>query len=670
MVPCFFSDHRAIHFQGALGKGFAPGPGSWKLNCTLLERREIVEDLRSAYVSWQQDKARFPNVSQWWELTKVKMRSFFQAKGRTMVCERRGNLRRLQKKLQSLQDLQLCNWDVREELEETKESLKRHFEEESRQLIFRSKVENLEKGEKCNSFFFRKLHTAHTPLSELRDSQGVLQEGKEGVKKVLTDFYRDLYSPKETEKDAAEKFLSELFAECIMRNPEIRGITAPGRGKREVKCSLYMDDVTIFCADRQSVRALVQTCETFSRASGAKVNCGKSETMLFGQWDTTSDPFPFPIKADLIKILGIWFGGEGAALKSWEERMAKVRQLIGLWSLRDLTIEGKILVLRNETLPVLQYTAQAWPPLATVSRAITRAVFHFIWGSKMDRVKRAVMYKDPRKGGKGVPDIPVMLRAFFVCNCVRRTLRDNDQSSAGSSMSRFFLLPLWRGLGWDKWDSSIPYNWTTPWFYLDVSKFVREHQLEGVKPDLWTPKVIHKLIRAKDTMEQISGLPDATAETVWKNVASSRLTNRHKDIAWMTIQGGLPLRTFMHARGLCRYRHCPTCIVAEETALHVFWQCPFAQALLDALKLELRDNVHRKHLSYHSVLYGLFPGTHTLDAIQDAWRIMCCVKDALWFARNRLVLRREQVSIQDCRRLIHSLLRDYSIIDRLEAEED
>ncbi|KAM4690226.1 LOW QUALITY PROTEIN: uncharacterized protein WCC33_017639 [Rhinophrynus dorsalis] len=594
MVPCFFSDHRAIHFQGALGKGFAPGPGSWKLNCTLLERREIVEELRSAYVSWQQDKARFPNVSQWWELTKVKMRSFFQAKGRTIVCERRGNLRRLQKKLQSLQDLQLCNWDVREELEETKESLKRHFEEESRQLIFRSKVENLEK---------------------------------------------------------------ELFAECIRRNPEIRGITTPGRGKREVKCSLYMDDVTIFCADRQSVRALVQTCETFSRASGAKVNCGKSETMLFGRWDTTSDPFPFPIKADLIKILGIWFGGEGAALRSWEERMAKVRQLIGLWSLRDLTIEGKILVLRNETLPVLQYTAQTWPPLATVSRAITKAVFHFIWSSKMDRVKCTVMYKDPRKG---VRDIPIMLRAFFVCNCVRRTLRDNDQSSAGNSM---------RGLGWNKWDSSIPYNWTTPWFYLDVSKFVREHQLEGVKPDLWTPKVIHKLIRAKDTME-ISGLPDATAETVWKNVASSRLTNRHKDIAWMTIQGGLPLRTFMHARGLCRYRHCPTCIVAEETALHVFWQCPFAQALLDALKLELRDNVHRKHLSYHSVLYGLFPGTHTLDAIQDAWRIMCCVKDALWFARNRLVLRREQVSIQDCRRLIHSLLRDYSIIDRLEAEED
>ncbi|KAM4705112.1 LOW QUALITY PROTEIN: uncharacterized protein WCC33_009972 [Rhinophrynus dorsalis] len=362
-------------------------------------------------------------------------------KGRCQECKRRSELRRLQKKLHSLQDLQLCGWDVRKELDETKEGLKRHFEEESRCIIFRSKVEYLEKGEKCNSFFFRKLHSAHTPLIELRDRDGRIQEGKEGVMKVVTDFYRDLYSPN-TDTDQADKFLSELFTECIRQNPEIRGITAPISGRQEAKCSLYMDDVTIFCADQQSVKEIIQTCEDFGKASGAKVNCGKSETMLFWEWHLSSDPFPFPIRTGLIKILGVWFGGKGMALKCWDERLAIVRQKFGLWSLRDLTIEGKILVLQNEILPVLQYMAQAWPPLATICRAITRAVFHFIWGSKMDRVKREVMYKEPYKGAKGVPDIPTMLRAFFVCNCVRRTLRESDQGSARNAMSRFFLLPL------------------------------------------------------------------------------------------------------------------------------------------------------------------------------------------------------------------------------------
>ncbi|KAM4699100.1 uncharacterized protein O3C94_000703 [Discoglossus pictus] len=490
-------------------------------------------------------------------------------------------------------------------MEEAKESLKRHFEEESKRLIFRSKVEHLEK---------------------------------------------------------------ELFAEYIRGSPEIRGITAPGPDRRQVKCSLYMDDVTIFCSDERSVRTLVQVCEDFGRASGAKVNCGKSETALFGEWHLTSAPLPFPIKSDLIKILGVWFGGKGAALKCWEERLARVQQKFGLWSLRDLSMEGKILVLRNEILPVLQYVAQAWPPLTSVCRAISKAVFYFIWGSKMDRVKRTVLCKEPLKGGKGVPDIPTMLRIFFACNCVRRTLRDCDQGSAGVAMSRFFLLPLWRGLGWDRWDSSFPYNWTTPWFYQDVVKFVREHQLQSIKPDLWTPKVIYKLLRSKDIMESVDGLPAKTAETVWDNVSSKRLTNRHKDTAWMAIQGGLPLRQFMHARGLCKYRHCPRGCTAEETSLHVFWQCPFAQNLLDSLADELKDCIPRRYLTYHSVLYGLFHGTHSVGAIQDAWRIMCCVKDALWFARNRLILKRITVTTQDCRRLVLSLLRDYSILDSPEEE--
>ncbi|KAM4701964.1 LOW QUALITY PROTEIN: uncharacterized protein O3C94_002878 [Discoglossus pictus] len=260
-----------------------------------------------------------------------------------------------------------------------------------------------------------------------------------------------------------------------------------------------------------------------------------------------------------------------------------------------------------------------------------------------------------------------MLRIFFACNCVRRTLRDCDKGSAGVAMSRFFLLPLWRGFGWDKWDSSFPYNWTTPWFYQDVVKFVREHQLQSIKPDLWTPKVIYKLLRSKDIMESVDGLPAKTAETVWDNVSSKRLTNRHKDTAWMAIQGGHPLRQFMHARGLCKYRHCPRGCTAEETSLHVFWQCPFAQNLLDSLADELKNFVPRRYFTYHSVLYGLFHGTHSVGAIQDAWRLMCCVKDAL-ICQKSLIRKRVTVTTQDCRRLVLSLLRDYSILDSPEEE--
>ncbi|XP_056391990.1 uncharacterized protein LOC130284987 isoform X1 [Hyla sarda] len=221
MVPCLFSDHRAIRFRGTLGHGFPPGPGSWKLNCALLEQREVMEELRDAYLVWRNDKCLFNCISDWWEYVKVEFRCFFQAKGRKQACAKKWDFRKLQRELRSRQDLLQCGWDVREELEETKKSLKRHFEEESKRIVFRSKVEDLEK---------------------------------------------------------------ELFAETIRQNGEIRGITAPGPDRYEVKCPLYMDDVTVFCADQRSVTALIQTCEDFGRASGAKVNCGKSEAMLFREW--------------------------------------------------------------------------------------------------------------------------------------------------------------------------------------------------------------------------------------------------------------------------------------------------------------------------------------------------------------------------------------------------
>ncbi|KAJ1126465.1 hypothetical protein NDU88_004872 [Pleurodeles waltl] len=215
--------------------------------------------------------------------------------------------------------------------------------------------------------------------------------------------------------------------------------------------------------------------------------------------------------AGLVKILGIWFGGPGAAAKNWNERLAKVKQKLGFWSLRHLSIEGKALVLRNDALPVLPYVTQAWPLLANVAWAVNSMVFHFVWHSKMDRVKRTVMHKEHRKGGKAVLDIPTILRAFFVCGCIRKTLLNENKDHSACRVFRFFLLPVWRRLGWDKCENATMFNWDLPWYYKEIEKFVVEFGLYCVTPSLWKPRTIHRLIRSRDTTEPVSDLPPATA---------------------------------------------------------------------------------------------------------------------------------------------------------------
>ncbi|KAJ1166981.1 hypothetical protein NDU88_007374 [Pleurodeles waltl] len=167
----------------------------------------------------------FHSAGEWWEWVKDRFLSFFQDASRAAAREKKRDFRQLQSKPQRLFELELRGWDVDDELEETRKGLAEHFREESRKIIFRTRTENLEKDEKCNSFFFKKLHSAHTPLVELRDSEGNLQSGKERVMRVITDFYGELYSPKSSERSQAASFLKGISKTL---SPEERGgLNAP-----------------------------------------------------------------------------------------------------------------------------------------------------------------------------------------------------------------------------------------------------------------------------------------------------------------------------------------------------------------------------------------------------------------------------------------------------------
>ncbi|KAJ1126756.1 hypothetical protein NDU88_005162 [Pleurodeles waltl] len=230
MVTVHFSDHRAIRFQGE-----RTGPGTWKLNSSLLGREDVQEELRGTYSEWQGMKDIFQSTGEWWEWVKGRIQDFFKKVGRKAERGRRKEFSRLQQQLQELYDLQLRGWDVMNPLEVVKKELSEHFHDESRRIIFRSKVENLEKGEKCNSFFFKKIHSAHTPLVQLRNREGTLCDTKEDIKKAVTDFYGDLYSEKRSDGDQTERFLSNIP----------RKVSAPAREVLNVPLTLEELHLTV-----------------------------------------------------------------------------------------------------------------------------------------------------------------------------------------------------------------------------------------------------------------------------------------------------------------------------------------------------------------------------------------------------------------------------------------
>lgn len=455
----------------------------------------------------------------------------------------------------------------------------------------------------------------------------------------------------------------EMFAGFIRAEKGIQGIVIPGSGGTQLKCSLYMDDVSLFCRDQPSIDKLIQVCDWFGQASGARINFEKSEAMIFGLW-SSGISIPFSVKTGFIKILGIWFGGEGAILKSWEERLSKVNQKFGLWQQRVLTLEGKALVLRNEILPVLLYVAQVWPLLYACIRAINKAVFHFIWGSKMDRLSRAIMFKPAKNGGKNVPDCVSILMSTFVCNVLQICLLPCYKSSKCFFFLRFYMYASLRKFGWVSLSLSLPHCWSVPFYLNTVLKFVRKNKLESLLVEDWKPRIITSKINGNEEVVPIGVFVEQTVVKIWENVSAQVLINRQKDIAWMSVHRCLPVRAFFHARGLTPINVCPRqeC-KREETVFHLFIECNFSKQVLFAVKDLFEKFLPKETLTSDFLLYGILQQPYDEMNKMCAWIIACCLKDVLWSARNVLIMKRKRLSVCSCKRLIMSLLRDYLLKD-------
>ncbi|KAK6488968.1 hypothetical protein HHUSO_G7953, partial [Huso huso] len=66
---------------------------------------------------------------------------------------------------------------------------------------------------------------------------------------------------------------------------------------------------------------------------------------------------------------------------------------------------GKVLITKSILVPILSYVGKIFLPDRTTKKVVDRIIHLFVWGSKLEKVKRATMNKAEKKGGKGVLDV-------------------------------------------------------------------------------------------------------------------------------------------------------------------------------------------------------------------------------------------------------------------------
>ena len=93
--------------------------------------------------------------------------------------------------------------------------------------------------------------------------------------------------------------------------------------------------------------------------------------------------------------------------KTGMKNSKKSKELL-LWKRRDLTIFGKITIIKSLVLPIITFTSQSTCVPPDAGKHINRIFFDFIWG-KRDRIKRNIMYQDILRGGVNMLDMDAFL---------------------------------------------------------------------------------------------------------------------------------------------------------------------------------------------------------------------------------------------------------------------
>jgi len=111
-----------------------------------------------------------------------------------------------------------------------------------------------------------------------------------------------------------------------------------------------------------------------------------------------------------VKILGIYvlYDENGNKQMNFNLKLRKLHINLDMWKARDLTLFGRVLIIKSLGLSQLVYSASNLNVPKEITPIIKTKLFNFLWKNKRDKIKRAGLYQDREKGGIRMTDVEIM----------------------------------------------------------------------------------------------------------------------------------------------------------------------------------------------------------------------------------------------------------------------
>ena len=220
---------------------------------------------------------------------------------------------------------------------------------------------------------------------------------------------------------------AELMSNKIRQTDSVKGICL---FNNEIKLSQFADDTNLFCANVASVEAAMAVVNQFGEISGLKLNIEKTKAMWLGKWANKRDkPLNLTWVHSPTRFLGIFlsYDKKGNDNFNFNLKIQKLQTNLDMWRSRDLTLFGKVLIIKALGISSLVYSASNVQVPGEITDNVKGRLFRFLWKNKKDRIKRVGLYQDYDKGGLRMVDFETFVKSLRLA-WIPRLLRSGHQN--------------------------------------------------------------------------------------------------------------------------------------------------------------------------------------------------------------------------------------------------